>query len=146
MVTLAEIQELLAKDRKKLLEEIKEMIEPLQHQVKILVAKASNASADRGDLLVSVPRPNGCNPDCAYPKCIMALLVAGNEKLPDGSNNDWNQKKSVRLLRQYGEDDGEASDSETKNGNSLTSRVVRLKVARVLGITHAQLNYAQLSL
>ena len=70
--------------------------------------------------------------------------MAGNECLPNGKNNPWSWKKSIRLLREYGQDAGEASDAEAED--SIGSRFARLKLARVLGISNVQLNYAQLTL
>jgi len=75
---------------------------------------------------------------------LQELLVAGSEKLPDGSTNPWNKEKSKRLLRFY---DGEASSGEdSDNELSQTSRIRRLRVALAIGITSTQLNFAQLTI
>ena len=72
------------------------------------------------------------------------LLVAGNENLPNGQPNPWNKVKSRALLQFYGEDDGYESDPN--NEYTAKSSARRLRVAKALGITRAQLNFAQLDL
>jgi hypothetical protein len=76
---------------------------------------------------------------------INCLLVAGNEKLPNGKKNTWNSEKSKAALLHY-EIDGSESDPDDKSEYSEKSRARRLRVARVLGISRAQLNFAQLAL
>ncbi|KAJ3397780.1 hypothetical protein HDV05_002859 [Chytridiales sp. JEL 0842] len=73
----------------------------------------------------------------------MELLVAGNEALPDNTPNSWSKSKSKKLLQAYGE---VAEESDTDDENSSKSRARRLRVARVLGVTQAQLNFATLTL
>ena len=119
-------------------------VKPLRTSVTILTAKHANACLARAEKLVKVPKPDGKLPTGAYPDTILNLLVAGNEKLPDGTTNTWNKKKSCALLQQYEVDVGDMSDGE--NENTELSRTRRLKLVRVLGVSQAQLNYAQLSL
>ncbi|GLC62271.1 hypothetical protein PLESTB_001864600 [Pleodorina starrii] len=112
--------------------------------VKILSAKQHNSSVSRADRLVKVPLANGAEPAQDYPESILHLLVAGNETLPNGTVNNWNKHKSQALLRQYAEDSGD--ESNTEDEYSSRSRARRLRLARCLGITQAQLNFAQLTL
>ena len=74
---------------------------------------------------------------------ISCLLVAGNETLPNGQRNRWNKAKSKLALNYYGEDGGSDSDDDEY---SAKSRARRLRLAGVLGISRAQLNFAQLAL
>ncbi|KXZ49039.1 hypothetical protein GPECTOR_23g126 [Gonium pectorale] len=113
-------------------------------KVAVLLAKQQNSAAARTAKLVGVSCENGRMPDGDFPTTIMELLVAGNEKLPDGSQNIWNSKKSKKLLAQYGD---ESYGAQSDVGEyTMTSRVRRLKVARRMGVTQAELNFAQLSL
>jgi hypothetical protein len=102
-----------------------------------------NATLSRQEQLRKVPLEDGSLPTVDYPTTLMELLVAGNEVLPDNTRNAWNKKKSMALLRAYNED---ADDSDTDNEYTSKSRSRRLRVAKVLGITSAQLNFAQLAL
>ena len=91
----------------------------------------------------------------------MMLLVAGNEQLPDGSRNKWNNKKSKSLLNFYGvevdDSDSEPESDEDETKQELrkvkkelkeykTSRQRRLEVAKKIGVSRTQLNFAQLTL
>ena len=76
---------------------------------------------------------------------INCLLVAGNETLSNGKMNTWNRDKSKAALFYY-DIDGSESEPEERNEYSEKSRARRLRVARVLGISRAQLNFAQLAL
>ena len=77
-----------------------------------------------------------------YPRSIECLLVADNEMLPSGTPNVWNKTKSIALLRFYGEDE----QTDTEEENSASSRARRLRLAKKLGVTKAQLNFAQMDL
>lgn len=98
--------------------------------------------------MLEVPReadgmlPSQANPPLQYPSSLEAFLVAGNESLPSGGVNAWNKERSLALLRFYGEEE----HTDTKEENNERSRARRLKLARKLGITNTQLNFAQLSL
>lgn len=105
-------------------------------------AKQKNASAGRDDKLTLVPHINGMLPNIEFPSSINSILVAGNETLPDGSRNNWNKMKSIRLLQFYGEDD----DTDNESEYSAKSRARRLRLAKAIGISQTQLNFAQLSL
>ena len=92
----------------------------------------------------------------------MMLLVAGNEQLPDGSRNQWNNKKSKKLLQfsdvEFSDSDSEPdSDSEDPTKQELkqvkkelkeytSSRKRRLDMAKQIGVSKAPLNFAQLNL
>ncbi|KAG2432088.1 hypothetical protein HXX76_009015 [Chlamydomonas incerta] len=116
-------------------------------KVDILVSKQQNSAATRSDRLQVVPRPDGSMPTVDYPESIQQLLVAGNESLPDGQRNTWNKSKSKSLLRQYEDASESESESETDDiEDSSKSRAHRLKIARLLGVTNAQLNFAQMTL
>lgn len=121
-----------------------EKIDVVTNGLAILSAKQINSSAARMDKLVKVPLKSGKEACAEYPDSIMQLLLAGNELLPDGNPNAWNLRKSRKLLAEFdvGISDSEASDNES----SRRSRTARLKVAKVMGISQVQLNYAQLHL
>jgi hypothetical protein len=63
------------------------------------------------------------------------------------SRTGWSRDKSRHLLRAYGDP---ASESDTEDDDEAKkeakSRRLRLRVAKVLGITTAQLNFAQISM
>lgn len=98
--------------------------------------------------LVPVPReldgqlPSAVYPPVEFPPTLECLLVAGNENLPSGAPNTWNESKSLRLLHFYGEDE----DTDTEDDNNDRSRTRRLRLARKIGVTQPQLNFAMLSL
>lgn len=102
-----------------------------------------NSTLGRDDALQRVPLPDGTLPIGEYPASLATLLVAGNESLPNGQLNTWNVTKSRDLLRQY--DPDYETDDDVEEG-STRSRNRRLRLARVIGVTRAQLNFAQLSL
>jgi len=143
-----ELIELLDVQKKDLIKEIDarlhNALKPLTTQVSILSGKLQNASLSRGDAIVKVPKADGALPESDTPESIMNLIVAGNESLPNGQLNKWSKQKSIKLLREYGVEADDASDNE--NEFTERSRTARLKVARALGISNVQLNYAQLSL
>ena len=98
-----------------------------------------NSFLGANDALIQVPRrSDGLTPGevaCDYPRCIGTLVGAGNEALPGGQA--WNSEKSGALLRFY---DGDLSDTESDTGeNADKSRRRRVRVARRIGITQAQL-------
>ncbi|GLC69858.1 hypothetical protein PLESTF_000888200 [Pleodorina starrii] len=123
-------------------------VDGLTSEVKVLAAKQLNSTASRSDVLQKVPLRNGSLPTGEYPRTIMELTVAGNDALPDGSNNPWNKARTINLLRQYDEEYEEDSGNESgdEDEQSPKSRTRRLRLARCLGITPAQLNFAQLTL
>ncbi len=98
--------------------------------------------------LTPVPResdgllPSAVNPPLAFPPTLECLLVAGNERLPSGAENSWSKSKSLSLLRFYGEEE----DTDTEDDNNVRSRNRRLRLARKIGVTQSQLNFAQLTL
>ncbi|PNW71284.1 hypothetical protein CHLRE_16g647750v5 [Chlamydomonas reinhardtii] len=127
------------------LDDVSTKLDKTMVKVDILVVKQQNSAATRSDRLQVVPRPDGSMPTVDFPESILQLLVAGNESLPDGSRNTWNKSKSKSLLRQY--EDASESESETDdNEYSSKSRARRLKLARLLGISNTQLNFAQMTL
>ncbi|KAG2423832.1 hypothetical protein HXX76_014992 [Chlamydomonas incerta] len=126
-------------------EDISTKLDKTMITVDILDAKQQNAAAARSDRLQLVPRPDGAMPTVDFPESLQQLLVAGNEPLPGGQRNTWNKSKTKALLRQYG--DASETDDET-DGDEFSSRsqAQRLKLARLLGVTSTQLNFAQLTL
>ena len=132
---------------KPLVEKVDKVVEKVDKIIPILGAlevKERNSSAGRDEPLEWPPnRETGTPYDPQEPININCLLVAGNEMLPNGQPNSWNRTKSKAALSYYGE--GGDSDSEGSE-YSATSRARRLRVARVLGISRAQLNFAQLTL
>ena len=143
----------------KLVARLEGIVKPLEIQINVLTAKLNvvtaninvvtaklaNSAVTREDTLTKVPKQDGTIPTAAFPGTIMELVVSGSEILPNGKSNPWNRKKSIRLLREYGQDAGEASDAD-ETEDSTKSRAARLKLARVLGISSVQLNHAQLTL
>ena len=119
-----------------------EKVMALQFLQNNAAAKAFNGQIGRSEPLVRVPCRDGDIPDVEFPPTICHLLVSGNEQLPDGGNNTWNIRKSTALLAAFGDE----SDNDTDREDGPTSRRKRLKVAKVLGVTKAQLNFAQLTL
>ena len=88
-----------------------------------------------------------------FPDNIMMLLVAGNEQLPDGSRNQWNNKKSKKLLQFYdvefsdsdSEPDSDSKDPITQELKQVkkelkeSSRKRRLDVAKQIGVSHTKI-------
>jgi hypothetical protein len=71
-----------------------------------------------------------------FPPTMAHLLVAGNERLPFGvANPRWSKEKSRELLRYYGEDFEEGSDTEDGD----TARAHRFLVAERIGISRHSL-------
>jgi len=113
--------------------------------LRIIDMKSHNASNRRHETLSIVPLSDGTNPTCEYPESICNLIVSGSELLPGRDiTNNWNKTKSLNLIKQYQPDYN--SDAESDNEDSSRSRNRRLKVAKLIGITSSQLNFAQLSL
>jgi hypothetical protein len=75
-------------------------------------ARPKNALIGQDDPIIKVRLSNGLFPDADFPQSIRCLLVAGNETLPEGSNNNnsnnWSARKSRKLLQLY------EADSTTK--------------------------------
>ncbi|EFJ42759.1 hypothetical protein VOLCADRAFT_107108 [Volvox carteri f. nagariensis] len=116
----------------------------LSNKVGVLTAKQHNSLVGRSDLLQKVPLHDGSLPEGDYPRTIMEVIVPGNEALPDGSMNMWNKSKSRCLLHQYQDDSGEESGTDDEQSSRSLAR--RLRLARCLGISNIQLNFAQISL
>jgi len=117
----------------------------VETNLRIIDMKSRNASNRRHDTLSIVPLSDGTNPTCEYPESICNLIVSGSELLPGRDiTNNWNKTKSFNLIKQYEPDYN--SDAESDNEDSSRSRNRRLKVAKLIGITSSQLNFAQLSL
>ena len=113
-------------------------IEILAINLKIIAAKGQNATCTRDEILVKVPLTDGSFPISDYPQTISNLVVSGNESLPSGQQNNWNAKKSLELIREY--DPGYATDNDDTPD---LSRKRRLTIAKLLGVTTMQLNFAQ---
>jgi hypothetical protein len=110
-------------------------------RTKILEAKSMNSCASRTTRLQKVPTKNGTYPKSDFPETLMNLLIAGNDTLPNGTKNQWNKQKSLKLLQEYGQDCSDfAGDSEQ------SERECRVKVAQMIGIGYAQLSLSILSL
>ena len=119
-----------------------EKVTGLQHRQDRIDARAFNAQVGRSENLAWVPLNDGTFPVAEFPETIANLLVAGNEKLPDGRDNTWNKRKGRALLAAFGDD----SDNDTDREDGPTSRRQRIKVAKIMGVTQTQLNFAQLTL
>jgi hypothetical protein len=99
-----------------------------------------NSTKCRTEMLEVVPNLDGQNPNVDYPETLNHLLVAGSERIPLGDLNTWNKHKSKALLDFYGAVDAYDSDSEADN--TPTARILRLKLAKVLGISSVQIQNA----
>eukprot|EP01039_Chlorochromonas_danica_P007754 gene7754-8565_t len=77
-----------------------------------------------------------------FPPSIECLLAADNEMLPSGAPNKWNKRKSMALLQFYGDDE----HTDTEDDNSVSSPARRLRLAKKIGVTRSQLNFAQMHL
>ena len=119
-----------------------EKVTTLQHRQDRTDARAFNGQIGRSEHLARVPLTDGTYPVAEFPETIANLLVAGNEKLPDGRDNTWNKQKSRALLAIFGDESGNDTDRE----DGPTSRRQRIKVAKIMGVTQTQLNFAQLTL
>jgi len=124
---------------------VKEDVAAVKHEVKVLAAKQMNSTKGRDDPLERVPFPIGAivYGDGAYPATLAHLSIAGNGNLPNDEKNMWNARKSRNLLLTYGE--GSESEGEIDEMHP-TARKRRIKLARRLGITTAQLNHANIIL
>ena len=129
------------KDR---LSNVEDRLSKVEVQGRITTAKMANAGIGRDQALTVVPLDDGTNPQVEIPSTISHLLVAGNEILPNGQHNNWNKRKSLALLRAY--DPQYETDDESDNEVSQRSQNRRLRVAKVLGVTKQQLNFAQMNL
>ncbi len=107
------------------------------NKLAMLLSKSLNATLDSDSTVAKVPLMNGGDPLSEYPRCIYSLVVAGNEKLPDDSQNTWNAGKSLALIREY--DPGYETDGNDSYGSARKRRMV---LATHLGVTPYQLNTA----
>jgi hypothetical protein len=139
-LTMADDEELTMANIK---EAIQAGIKPIQVILDSIEVKERNSHSGLEDALEWPPRKDGQVYNAEEPITINTLLVAGNETLPNGTKNTWNSNKSRAALRFYG--DGSGSESEG-NEYDEKSRARRLRLARKLGISRAQLNFAQLAL
>ena len=147
-LAIAPLQEEIKELRQELRKDTQELrvaIHELKRGLDQVAVRQRNSTLGREERLEKVPNRLGFLPsDDIYPETIMHLVVAGNEKLPNNSTNNWNKTKGKNLLLFYEEDDDQ-SDGE-QDEYSETSRARRLKVARAIGVTRQQLNFCQLTL
>ena len=97
------------------------------------------------DKLFILPNVAGFKPDAtiAYPSCLNCLLVSGDSSLPGTDEiNTWNKAKTKKLLAFYGIVDDEDQDTDTEDEYTVSSRRLRIKLARDLGVSHAQIQQA----
>lgn len=113
-----------------------------------LEVRQRNGLLGRNDTISWPPNGQGLQPPnqewATMDLTISHLIVAGNESLPNGSVNDWSSNRSKAALDFYGDNpsDSEAEDNE----HSERSRNRRLRLAKHLGISRSQLNFAHLTL
>ena len=118
-------------------------LDRLEVMQRVSSAKISNSMRRARDRLDIVPLSNGTLPNTTvdYPHSFEELIVAENEMLPlSGLNNPWNSTKSLALIRLY--DPAYETDDDS---SEASARRRRLEVARHIGITGPQLNFAHLS-
>ena len=127
-------------------DEVKERLTVVEGGLERMRTLQANSCVSRSEALARVPDVHGELPPIdMFPPTLNHLLVAGSERLPGtGEVNVWNKAKSRWLLAYYGADEG--YDSETDNEHTPTARSMRFRIARVLGVTQAQLQIASLSL
>ena len=118
---------------------ISERLNGLHNDFSVVATKAHNAACSKDDTLKKVPLSDGSFPVNDCPQSVLNLLVAGNELLPNGQENNWNAK-SLDLIKEY--EPGYETDENAPN----LSRKRQLKLAMLLGVTSTQLNIAQLSM
>mmetsp|Transcript_5643 Transcript_5643/g.8392 ORF Transcript_5643/g.8392 Transcript_5643/m.8392 type:complete len:153 (-) Transcript_5643:1347-1805(-) len=118
-------------------------LEQIDTRLRIMSTKHQNSLAGSDDQLVMVPNQQGEVP-LEFPTSIRTFLVSGDEMLPNGQHNNWNKQKSRALLVFYGEDPDNESDVDDEN--SSRSRARRLRLAKKIGVSRTQLNFAQLVL
>ena len=113
----------------------------MKHDIQVLSAKQSNSTKGRDEALDHVPFPLRAEivGEGVMPPSLAHLAVAGNETLPNGDRNTWNARKSKDLLKTYG--DQSESEGEVEESHP-TARKRRIRLARCIGITAAQLNSA----
>ena len=151
-ITLENLKQAISDLLVEVLQPIQSSIDEIQSSIDDLKASHDRSEALRlnsllagTDKLSIVPNVAGFKPDAsiAYPSCINCLLVSGDNLLPGTDEiNTWNKAKTKNLLSFYGmaNDDDEATDTEDKN--TLSSRRLRIKLARVLGVSNAQIQQA----
>lgn len=74
-----------------------------------------------------------------YPATLGALIVGGSELIPEGDGvTAWNKEQSLQLILQY--DPGYETENEngTDEGRRKSSRRRRLHLAKLIGVTPAQ--------
>jgi len=117
--------------------------------------------------LQKIPNRRGDEPDDSiHPANIAQLVVSGAEKNPDRTTRVvWSRRRSEAFLQFYDEgytteasqssDDGDGTLSEGEmqerqereaSKTVMSARRCRLRVAKYLGVTVAQINYAQTEL
>lgn len=100
------------------LDGVETRLDEMSNRMTRLETLSENATLGRDDALLEVPRRHdGVVPSAAsptpldYPRTLAELVVAGNERLPNGTDNPWNRHKSRDLLAFY---DGDMSDAESE--------------------------------
>ena len=145
-ITISDLKDLLQEALQPIndrLDIIDARLDRLEVMQRVSSAKISNSMRRARDRLDIVPLNNGTLPTTTvdYPHSFEELIVAGNEMLPlSGLNNPWNSTKSLALIRLY--DPAYETDDDS---SEVSARRRRLEVARHIGITGPQLNFAQLS-
>mmetsp|Transcript_15810 Transcript_15810/g.21738 ORF Transcript_15810/g.21738 Transcript_15810/m.21738 type:complete len:135 (+) Transcript_15810:56-460(+) len=104
-------------------------LDQIDLRLRIMSTKHQNSLAGSDDQLVMVPNQQG-EVHLEFPTSICTSLVSGNEMLPNGQYNNWNEQKTRALLAFYGEDSDNESDVD--NENSSHSRARRLRLAKSL--------------
>ena len=129
-----------------------EALQPIQSSIDDLKASHDRSETLRlnsllagTDKLFILPNVAGFKPDAtiAYPSCLNCLLVSGDSSLPGTDEiNTWNKAKTKKLLAFYGIVDDEDQDTDTEDEYTVSSRRLRIKLARALGVSHAQIQQA----
>ena len=151
-ITLENLKQAINELLVEILQPIQSSFDEIQSSIDDLKASHDRSEALRlnsllagTDKLSVIPNVAGFKPDAtiAYPSCLNCLLVSGDNLLPGtDEKNIWNKTKSKKLLAFYGMFDDENEDSDTEDENTVSSRRLRIKLARVLGVSHAQIQQA----
>lgn len=141
------------------LQELSDEVRSLRRMQQRQIALHNNSLKGRDEQVEVVPNmagllPTDATPPLAYPYALSFLLVAENHAIPPYRySNHWSNEKSVSLLQFYNaditRDVGSVGVSDTEEGHqpeSDAARANRLRLARVLGVSQAQMQLGAMSL
>lgn len=120
-------------------ENIDVRVKRLRTQGRINEIMMRNSLMGVHDTLIPIPNQNGIVPMIEHPTNISQLSQGGSEQMAGGGSS-WSTEKSLAFIMEY--DEG----YETENrGTFESSRRRRHRVASILGVTKAQINFCHFS-